>query len=290
MSGIANAMDAGMTWAAPDPSGPLCSSTAKNVSMFAAYTTVAVWCVVVWHKFTDQDFSIVLTLSAISQFLGFVLLTLKVRHQRSARGLSSKTLEMYFIFFIFRLSSTLFKNGYLPIDRSGDWVYQMADAGSMIVILFLLYAVHKTYGDTYQAEHDTLDIFKAIPACIVLAFFTRGDLNSSMFFDTVWTTSLLLDTIAMLPQLWLMTKVGGQVEGMTAHYVAALSVSRGFAFAFLWHGYTELLPEGGSFNIAGYTVLIAHLLQILLCADFMYHYVKSYASGKGVVVLPSIEV
>ena len=33
-------------------------------------------------------------------------------------------LEMYLIQLIFRLSSTLIKEGYLPIDRSGDHIYQ----------------------------------------------------------------------------------------------------------------------------------------------------------------------
>lgn len=38
--------------------------------------------------------------------------------------MSSKMLEMYLIQLIFRLSSTLIKGGYLPIDRSGDHIYQ----------------------------------------------------------------------------------------------------------------------------------------------------------------------
>merc|ERR1719269_485055 len=93
------------------------------------------WATVVWHHLSDQDFSTVLTMSSIFQCLGFVLLALKVRWARSAAGLSSKTLEMYFIFFCFRLSSTIFKNGYLPIDRSGDWVYQSGDALSVVLVL-----------------------------------------------------------------------------------------------------------------------------------------------------------
>jgi len=289
MAGIANAMDAGMHCMSQHDQGQLCSKT-KNMSMLAAYFVIGTWATVVWHHFTDKDFSVVLTMSSITQFLGFVLLALKVRWAKSAAGLSSKTLEMYFIFFMFRLSSTVFKNGYLPIDRSGDWVYQSADVMSVFLVLHLLYVTHKTYGTTYQAAHDSLDIFKAIPACAVLAFFVKGDLNSSPFFDWVWTTSLLLDTIAMLPQLWMMTKVGGKIDGMTSHYVIALTISRGFAFAFWWHGYTELHIEGQAFNKAGYTVLLAHILQMVLCADFLYYYVKGMMSGRGTAVLPNIEV
>lgn len=42
----------------------------------------------------------------------------EVKYQKTVAGLSSRTLEMYVVFFLFRLGSTLFKNGYLPIDRS----------------------------------------------------------------------------------------------------------------------------------------------------------------------------
>lgn len=290
MSGIVDAMDAGMSCMTPQQQSTLCSTTSKNVSMLAAYALVGTWLMVVWHHFTDGDFSVVLTLSSISQFLGFVLLALKVRWARSAAGLSSKTLEMYFIFFCFRLSSTIFKNGYLPIDRSGDWVYQSGDALSVVLVLHLLYVMHKTYGTTYQAQQDSLDIFKAIPVCALLAFFLKGDLNSSPFFDWVWTMSLLLDTIAMVPQLWMMTKIGGQVDGMTSHYVVLLTISRGCAFAFWWVGYVELHIEGQMFNKAGYTVIVAHLIQMVLCADFMYYYVKGMMGGKRAVVLPHIEV
>jgi len=290
MSGIANAMDAGMHCMSQEQQQVLCSKTTKNIANLAVYAVMGTWAMVVWHHLSDKDFSTVLTMSSILQFLGFVLLALKVRWAGSAAGLSSKTLEMYFIFFCFRLSSTCFKNGYLPIDRSGDWVYQSGDALSVLVVLHLLYVTHKTYGTTYQAQHDSLDIFKAIIPCAILAFFVKGDLNSSPFFDWVWTTSLLLDTIAMLPQLWMMTKAGGKVDGMTSHYVVTLTISRAFAFAFWWHGYTELHIEGSSFNKAGYTVLLAHLIQMMLCADFLYYYVKGMLAGRGTAVLPNIEV
>lgn len=288
MSGIADAMDAGMQCMSQQQPG--CSTKTKNLSMIAVYTIVGTWLMVVYHHLSDQDFSMVLTLSSLTQFTGFVLLALKVRWAKSAAGLSSKTLEMYFIFLCTRLASTTFKNGYLPIDRSGDWVYQSGDAMSAVVVLHLLYVMHKTYGVTYQAQHDTLDVFKAVPACMFLAFFLKGDLNSSQFFDWIWTCSLFFDTISMLPQLWMMTKAGGQVDGMTAHYVVALMVSRLFATLFWWHGYEELHVEGRMFNRTGYTVFGAHVLQLVFCADFLYYYGKGILAGRGTAVLPNIEV
>ena len=39
----------------------------------------------------------------------------------------------------------------------------------------------------------------------------HADLNRSELFDTIWAVSTNIDTLAMLPQLWMMSKVGGQV-------------------------------------------------------------------------------
>lgn len=52
-----------------------------------------------------------------SRRFGFVC-SAEVKYQKSVAGMSSRTLEMYVLFFLFRLGSTLFKNGYLPVDRS----------------------------------------------------------------------------------------------------------------------------------------------------------------------------
>merc|ERR1719321_1823996 len=112
-----------------------------------AYFLFFVCAVVIMHKFTDGDFSVVLTMSAAVQCLGFFLLSLKVKYQRTVAGLLSRTLEMYVVFFLFRLGSTLFKNGYLPVDRSGDYVYQLGDICSLIIVLNLLVCMHKRFKD-----------------------------------------------------------------------------------------------------------------------------------------------
>lgn len=246
--------------------------------------------VVVLSKGSNAEFSTVLTMSSIVQCLSFFVLTIKVNYQKSVAGLSSRMLEMYVVFFCFRLCSTIFKNGYIPVDKSGDWIYQVADLGCLLVVLNLIYSVHRRYNSTYEAENDTLPAYKAIPAVILLAFFCRGDLNGSAFYDTVWMISCLLDTISLLPQLWMFTKTGGKVEMLTAHFVATIVVSRALSFAFWWFGYKEVAPLDGSVNIPGYTIIAAHAFQMLLCADFLYYYVKGLRSVSGQVVLPDLEV
>jgi len=254
----------------------------------------------VLRHFSDRDFSTVLTLGAGVQCLAFYLLLQKVKRQRSVAGISSKMLEMYVLVFVFRLSSTLIKQGYLPVDRSGDYVYQVADIMSLCFVFQLLWCCHKTHKVTFQADLDSLEIWRTVPVAFVLAMCLRGNLNKSAFFDTTWTVGMYLDTIAMLPQYWMLVRKGGEVEALTSHFVALVVLSRACSFAFWFYGYKELAPRKQKnaglinnttgLNISGWLIVACHMTQLLMSADFMYHYASS-AMRKVRMMLPApIEV
>jgi len=261
-------------------SKPVCERTAINAGSTLLYIVFAFGWLCVWTKCSDKDFSAILTASSVVQLLGFMLLTVKVRATKSVAGISSKTLEMYALFFLTRLASTTVKSGYIPVDRSGRSVYQLLDLGSFFVVMQLLYCSHKTYKWTYQAEQDTMSCFPLIPPCIVLGYFVHADLNRSELFDTIWAVSTNIDTLAMLPQLWMMSKVGGQVNGCTAHFTAALVVSRTLALIFWCTAYRDLADDGA--HVAAQMIVVANGIQVLLAADFMYYYASAKWNGKSV--------
>jgi len=251
-----------------------------HVSTGCAYFVFLMLTGIVLRQFSDRDFSTVLTLGSGVQCLGFFLLLQKVNRQKSVAGISSKMLEMYVLVFVFRLSSTLIKQGYLPIDRSGDYIYQAADIASLMLVFQLLWKVHKVYNITYQRSQDTLEIWRAVPAAIAMGICLHGNLNKSAFFDTTWTIAMNLDTIAMLPQYWMLVKQGGEVEALTSHFVASIVVSRALSLAFWYYGYKELAPKKnkkptGGWNVAGGLIIICHVTQLLMSTDFMYHYLSS---------------
>jgi hypothetical protein len=235
---------------------------------------------VVWTKYSDKNFSATLTASALVQLVGFLMLTLKVRGTKSVAGISSKTLEMYCLFFIFRLVSTITKNGYIPVDKSGRRIYQGLDIVSLFFVIQLLWCVHKTHKWTYNKEQDTMAVLPLLPPCLVLGYFVHANLNRSEFFDVVWATSTNIDTLALMPQLWMMSKIGGKVEGCTAHFVVAIVASRALALAFWCSAHDDLAAEGSA--IAGKAIVIAHVLQLLFAADFLYYYLKAKFAGKSV--------
>jgi len=267
--------------------------TRENGMIVMSYVVFALCSLVVVQHFSDLDSSLSLTAGSGLQCFAFYLLLQKTRVQRSVAGISSKMLEMYVLAFFFRLHATLFREGYLPVDKSGDWVYQAADVASLLIAIQLLYCVHKKYAETFQSYHDSLDVWKAVPVCILGAIFVHGNLNQSRYFDTVWTLGMNFDTIALAPQLYMMARKGGEVEALNAHFVAAIFASCCCKFAFWRTSYTEvtevsaeIIAAGttGDVLIGGYWMFAAHLLQVLMGLDFMYYYVKAgmcAQCGKG---------
>lgn len=269
-------------------SKPACEKQSVLAASLFCYVAFGFLWLVVWTKCSNQHFSAVLTAGSFAQCLGFLLLTIKVRATKSVSGLSSGTIEMYIAFFVCRLGSTCFNHGYLPADRSGKSVYQLMDIGSLLLAVQLLYCIHKTHRWTYQREQDTLPMAPLVPPCLVLAYFFHAGLSRSLFFDTLWAASLYIDTLALVPQLWMLTKIGGRVEGLTSNFVALLCASRGLGFVF-WHRvYTEIAPKSEGSESMAIQILVAHGLQLLFAADFMFYYLRGKYTGRG-VVLPDAE-
>merc|ERR1719440_634121 len=141
------------------------------------------WCFV-WALRTNRHFSSVATIGAVLQCLGLTVMSIKVQGQKSVKGLSSQMLVMLFMMLCMRLCCTCVANGYIPVDKSGDKMYQLMDIGSLVNVVHLLYCVHKTYVHSYQEEQDSLPIIPMLPPCVVLACFVHGWFNKSFFFDS----------------------------------------------------------------------------------------------------------
>merc|ERR1719409_2076546 len=133
---------------------------------WVACIAVGLW---VYHEIAEKEFTAVLTLSVMVQALAFNCLQAQISDTRSVAGISGKALTMHAIKLCCRLSSSLFLDGYLPTDKSGDWMYQLGDVLSLFMVLQILYSVYGSRKASYQFEADTLDIRNLIIGAIVLA-------------------------------------------------------------------------------------------------------------------------
>merc|ERR1719335_1181544 len=131
-----------------------------------------------YHEIAEKEFTAVLTLSVMVQALAFSFLQMQISNSRSVSGISGKALTMHAIKLCCRLCSSLFLDGYLPTDKSGDWIYQLGDVLSLLMVLQILYSVYGAYKASYQFEADTLDIRNLIMGAVVLAVLIHPDMNS----------------------------------------------------------------------------------------------------------------
>ena len=261
-----------------------------NILLWGTFVTFVLF---VYHFLSDGDFSFLLTLGAISCCFAVLTLTIKILTQKSASGISAKTLQLYALVFFFRLCSILVYEGYLPFDRSGDWLYQAIEALAFVTSVVNILLMFGPYYRTYSKHLDVFGYFKGVPnsagivwivvPCLLLALIVHPSLNGNFWTDVSWTFSCYLETFAMLPQLFLFTKKKSSnnvVEDFTSHFVFALGTGRLLHFIFWLSSYHELNDHqsGGSY-FAGYIVVAFQFLQMLLMAKYFYHYLLSAATG-----------
>merc|ERR1719359_1176992 len=247
-------------------------------SMLMAWVGFLVFGGWVYHEIAEKEFTAILTLSVIAQALSFILLHAQISASRTVAGISGRSLIMHAVKLCCRLSTTLWLDGYLPTDKSGDWIYQVGDVLSLVLVLQILFAVFVAHKKSYQSDDDTLDLRNLILGAVVLAVVVHPDLNAWAPFDILWTVHLYIDAIAMVPQLWVISKAGGKVQGFTAHYIGAIMLSNILSGLFWFYACPEL-AEDNKINIAGLAINGAHLVQLLLMLDFAYYYGKACLQG-----------
>lgn len=259
------------------------SSMSKHVpptQVTVAYAVFLLIAMIIYHMVAEGEFSAILTMSVMLQCLAIGLLVMQMMSSGSAAGISVKALILDALAFACRLSSTTWLNGYLPADITGDYIFQFFDIASLVLTLWLVHRVLTVNVETYNESDDSLPIAPLFLGALVLAVIFHGDLDARPLFDILWMTGLFTGTVAVLPQLWLITRKGGCVEALTSHSVAVMAVSRMLSGIFMWYARHDITcsPWIEGFNHAPWAILGSHALHLLLLGDFAYYYAKAVAT------------
>jgi hypothetical protein len=244
---------------------------------------------------SGRDFSFLMTYGAMSRMFGFGILNLKTFTSKRATGISVKTLQLYTLVFFFRLTSIIRHEGYLPYDKSGDWLYHLIEIMSLIFAASALWGCLVPFKSTYQGDMDKFGemnvppgygaVYLAVPVMIV-ALIVHPNLNADFLSDCAWTYAMYLESLALVPQLYMFQKqTTGVVELLTAHFVAALGFGRVMEFMFWAYSYHELQTKNGS-KMPGYLALFSQFVQLVLMLDFFWYYYLAVKNATP-LVLPS---
>jgi hypothetical protein len=253
----------------------------RNIGVVIVYILFVLVALLVYHWLAEGEFSAILTLSAVFQCLAFSLLGIQALSTNSVSGISAKSLQLDALALACRLSSTLWLQGYLPADQTGDYLYQVFDVLSLGMVGWLLYHVMQDQRNTYEVDADSFSPAPLALACGVLAALLHGDLDDRPIFDTLWMSGLFISAVSVLPQLVMMTRGRASVPALISHFVAVMAFSRVLSGTYMWHAHSEITcePWVGNFNHAGYAILVAHVFHLLLLGDFGYFYAKHLATA-----------
>uniref|UniRef100_A0A8B9YET9 ER lumen protein-retaining receptor n=1 Tax=Bos mutus grunniens TaxID=30521 RepID=A0A8B9YET9_BOSMU len=132
-----------------------------------------------------------------------------------------------------------------------------------------VWMIYSKFKATYDGNHDTFRVeFLVIPTAI-LAFLVNHDFTP---LEILWTFSIYLESVAILPQLFMVSKTG-EAETITSHYLFALGVYRTlYLFNWIWRYHFE-----GFFDLIA---IVAGLVQTVLYCDFFYLYITKVLKGK----------
>merc|ERR1719311_575596 len=148
---------------------------------------------------------------------------------------------------------------------------------SLPLVFSLLWAVFKSYRDTYQEPLDKLKVKYLLPACVALAFVLTPQFKQGVMYSYCWSISFYVDVLALLPQVVMMTySPGKKVAVPIADFVAATTVSRVVDLWF-WYLRFDLGPQGwwGNVNYSGWIIVTFHIISLFLVADFMWYYFRA---------------
>ena len=191
--------------------------------------------------------------------ISFVIIIYKIFKDKSCKGVSAKTFEIYLIVFCTR---------YLDL-----FMYFISFYNTFMKILFIgasafiLYLMHfkSPFKETYRrAEEDSFPHYYLVPFALVMTLLINKNYT---LWGLTWSFSLWLESVAVFPQISILAKTNGCFT-YTAHYLAALGSYR-FFYILLW--IYRYIQQGRVLWVSAFS----GILQVLLYSDFFYLYFKN---------------
>ncbi|KAG7158348.1 ER lumen protein-retaining receptor 1-like, partial [Homarus americanus] len=164
----------------------------------------------------------------LSHLLAIIILLLKIWTSRSCAGISGKSQMMFALTYTTRYLD-LFTN-YISLYNSTMKVIFLAASYATLYLIYLRFKA------TYDHNHDTFRVeFLLIPT-VIFSLLINHDYSP---LEILWTFSIYLEAVAILPQLFMVSKTG-EAESITSHYLFALGSYRAlYIFNWVYRYYAE---------------------------------------------------
>merc|ERR1711981_580586 len=213
---------------------------------------------VVFEKTTMNVFRLA---GDLSHLAAIIILLIKIWKTRSCAGISGRSQLLFALVFITR---------YLDLFTSFISVYNTTmKVFFLISSMGTVYLMYMKFKATYDHNHDTFRIEFLLGPAVLLALLLNHEFS---VMEVLWTFSIYLESVAILPQLFMVSKTG-EAESITSHYLFALGSYRAlYIVNWVYRYYAESFYD--------IIAIVAGVVQTILYCDFFYLYITKVLKGK----------
>lgn len=201
----------------------------------------------------------------LSHLVAIIILLLKIWKTRSCAGISGKSQALFALVFCTRYLDLFFS--FVSLYNTTMKVVYISCAIGTCYLIFM------KFKPTYDSNHDTFRVEFLLGPCVILALVVN---HSFSLTEILWTFSIYLEAVAILPQLFMMSKTG-EAETITSHYLFMLGAYRAlYILNWVYRYNTETFFDP--------IAVVAGCVQTVLYIDFFYLYVTKVLKGKSLVL------
>lgn len=198
----------------------------------------------------------------LSHLASIFILWYLIEKRQLIEGLSLKTQVLYVVVFATRYLD-LFTN-YVSLYNS---LMKVLLIGSLSYVVYLM---TRKYNKSIHEDLDTFPVWMLIAALAVAALVFTHLYRPQEY---LWSFSIWLELVAILPQLFMLQRKG-LAEVITTHYIFALGIYRALYIPnWIYRYFFE--------NHFDYVSFLAGVVQTLIYSDFFYHYFYKVMQGKS---------
>ena len=200
-------------------------------------------------------------LGDLSHLASILILIHKIQTSRSCRGISYKTQALYVTVFVTRYIDLFFR--WISLYNFIMKIFFIASS------VYILYLMKFRYRPTHDPSIDTFKVEYLVGPALLLSLIINYKFE---FTEILWTFSIYLEAVAILPQLFMLQRTG-EAETITTHYLAALGAYRALYIPnWIYRYFTE--------DVVDPIAIVAGLVQTGLYLDFFYVYFTKVLQGQ----------
>ena len=226
----------------------------------------------------DKENSLYFVLSSMAQTLSLVIIILRVTQYQSCSGISINYLICFIIVLITRLITNIFSSYDIQIGLINSIFLYISQILSLLICLYLLYLIFFEYPETSDKMIDNkMPFYYLIIPTFFVAILFKPYIFRNWFFDLMFIYSIILESVAIYPQIILLSTKKGEIETYTSNFIAFQGLSTVFVLIFWFKNYLSLEDNDSLLlgRFSGYVVIFSEILQLIIIGYYFYLYFKS---------------